>query len=340
MDNKQYLLSICIPSYNRFGKLKEHLQSIFRAQSKEFEVVIIDNGSTQDIKEELTFRHPRLRIIKREKSIDRQQSVLKSVTFANAKYALILLDKDTIVGKELDAFIDTIKGIPDLYGGYVRPHHNPNEASNRIKFYKHGRLKKFGYRGVHPSGIFVRTDCARKTWEHFTPEESIFCYCDLYLAEAALEGPLLEYDRPMIFFETLAESLKTKSYANSSGNSDAIWFAPQAQIRIFAIYCKHLMRLPCSKFTKYVVLSSLYRRTIIMITLNYRNSMNDGAFCAHYCVLPRKISFKEMCHGWKLLSQSFKVLNVMDHGIEKWIKYLIIWEVNISVAVGKWRRFL
>lgn len=30
----------------------------------------------------------------------------------------------------------------------------------------------------------------------------------------------------------------------------------------------------------------------------------------------------------------------MDHGIEKWIKYLIIWEVNISVAVGKWRKFL
>lgn len=340
MNKGKYLLSICIPSYNRFEKLQEHLKSIFQAQSKEFEVVVIDNGSAQNIEERLTFSHPRLRIIKREKPVCGQQSVLESVTFANAKFALILLDKDNIIGEELDVFIDTIKSFPNLYGGVIRPHNSASEASNRIQLYEHGKLKKFGYRGIHPSGIFVRTDCARKAWKNFTPEESIFCYCDLYLAEAALEGALLEYDRPMLFFETLEESLQIKSYTYSGEKNNNIWFTPHEQIHVFNVYCRHLMRLPCSKFIKYDVLMSLYRRIVIMVTLNYRDNMNNYDSCKHYHVLPRKVSFEEMCHWWNLLSTSFKNLNVMDHGIEKWVKYMIVWEVNISVAIAKWRKFL
>lgn len=297
MAKEKYLLSICIPSYNRFDKLEDHLRSIFQAQSKEFEVVVIDNGSTKDIKKEMTFCHPRLRIIKRTIPVCGQQSILESVTFANAKFALILLDKDNIIGKGLDAFINIIKGIPDLYGGYARPHHDSNEASNRILLYKHGKLKKFGYREFHPSGIFIRTDCVQCAWEKFLPEESRLPYSDLYLVEAAIQGGrMMEYDQPMILMETLAESLKVKSYTYSGEKHNNVWFTPHEQIPVFIIYCRHLLRLPCSKFVKYNVLMSLYRRFVIMVTIDYRNSMNNYGICQHYHIVPRKISFTEMCH--------------------------------------------
>ena len=43
------VLSICIPSYNRLDELKKLLCSISKAKSDEFEVVVVDNGSSDDI---------------------------------------------------------------------------------------------------------------------------------------------------------------------------------------------------------------------------------------------------------------------------------------------------
>ena len=58
--NKQPLLSICIPTYNRADKLKQTLESIVSQPEfidfDEFEIVISDNGSkdgTKEICEEL-----------------------------------------------------------------------------------------------------------------------------------------------------------------------------------------------------------------------------------------------------------------------------------------------
>ena len=39
-------VSICIPTYNRKNYLKETLESVFAQTYKDYEVVIVDDGST------------------------------------------------------------------------------------------------------------------------------------------------------------------------------------------------------------------------------------------------------------------------------------------------------
>ena len=61
------LLSICIPSYNRFEKLDKTIREILRAETKKFEIVIVDNCSPRNIEEYITcIDDPRVRIVKRK----------------------------------------------------------------------------------------------------------------------------------------------------------------------------------------------------------------------------------------------------------------------------------
>lgn len=44
-------VSVCIPTYNRKDYLKETLQSVFAQTYKDYEVVIVDDGSTDGTEE-------------------------------------------------------------------------------------------------------------------------------------------------------------------------------------------------------------------------------------------------------------------------------------------------
>ena len=46
-------VSVCIPTYNREHLLKETLESVFAQTYKDFEIIIVDDGSTDDTKQML-----------------------------------------------------------------------------------------------------------------------------------------------------------------------------------------------------------------------------------------------------------------------------------------------
>lgn len=43
-------VSVCIPTYNRVTYLEETLQSVFAQTYKDYEIVIVDDGSTDGAK--------------------------------------------------------------------------------------------------------------------------------------------------------------------------------------------------------------------------------------------------------------------------------------------------
>lgn len=49
------VVSICIPTYNRKDYLKETLTSVFAQTYKDYEVVIVDDGSTDGTKQVLKY---------------------------------------------------------------------------------------------------------------------------------------------------------------------------------------------------------------------------------------------------------------------------------------------
>jgi len=77
-------ISVCIPTYNREHLLKETLDSVFAQTYRDFEVVIVDDGSTDGTKQMLEKNGYNVRYHWQENAGD-----------ANARNKLIELANDT-----------------------------------------------------------------------------------------------------------------------------------------------------------------------------------------------------------------------------------------------------
>lgn len=53
MHNSKYLLSICIPTYNRASIIRDCVDSCLEINSKNIEIVVTDNASTDGTYNEL-----------------------------------------------------------------------------------------------------------------------------------------------------------------------------------------------------------------------------------------------------------------------------------------------
>lgn len=285
------ILSICIPSYNRFEKLNETVSSILQAKSTDFEVVVIDNCSPRDIDEYIACKDERLKIIKREKSVSGTKNVGDSILYGNGKYSLLLLDKDTIIGSELDNFIEILRN-NDVCGGYCEL----NSDGNSIEIEDEETVEKFGFLSKHPSGNFYRIDVLMDYIEKKDSrlEDDPFM-ADIYLAYCSSKGRMMNYDSPLVCspLNVPKEDDKSESltYSKELGN---IYYFPKNRNEQFIVYIKCLSGLDICKEKKMNTLASLYKRTIIFVSTCYRQIMKDKIVCSHYGHQTENVSSLQM----------------------------------------------
>lgn len=91
-------LSVVIPTWNGLELLKVCLPSLIKQTFKDFEVIIIDNGSGDDSVKYIQKNFPSFKIIKLPKNIGFAGAVNKGIKKALGKY-IILLNNDTEVDK-------------------------------------------------------------------------------------------------------------------------------------------------------------------------------------------------------------------------------------------------
>lgn len=332
------LLSICIPSYDRFDLVNRNLESIFsKAKSKNFEVVVIDNCSPKDIMQEITIRNPRLRIIKRKQAVSGFRNVNESLSFAEGKYALLCLDKDGIQGEFLDDFLDALGRHPEVCGGAcaILP-----PKRYKVEICKEHKVKKFGYTGRHPSGDFYKTSCMKKVYAKFTDEQIDYPWAfDWFLAECAAMGDMMTYDYPLMIKEPVHKERGRQS-SSVSPKKENVFFLPPYLISQFYLNYAHLWQLEIPRKEKLGVLRFLYRKALVSMTVNYRMVMLDKKTCFHYYVEPKYVSSKEMLHWWYFFIKDFLKSDVLNHGVEVWIKYAMGLGIGIGMICEKWRKFL
>lgn len=332
------ILSICIPSHDRFYILENTLKSIFESKSEEFEVVVVDNGSTEDITGKIKINDSRLRIIKRETPVIGFQNVNECVGYANGKYALLCLDKDSINGKNLEHFIDILKEHPELCGGYCT-YGKANDVDN-IDFYKTKQLKLLGYLRKHPSGDFYKTEIISDAMKRLSAAERQCAWgMDILLAECACRGEMMRYDCDLVrsaggrkeFFNV--KSFTVKPEANN------LFFCPEPIINQLHIFLDHLKTLPISKMEKQKMFFHLYRRTMCNITVDYRQEMANEEVCIHYHTTPRYVPGRELWAWWKLFIRDMRKVNCNELGMSKWYKELICFGLNVGFLLEKGKCF-
>lgn len=311
------LLSICIPSYNRFSNLSRIVQSISNCSSTNFEVVIVDNCSPENVNEIIPKSDSRFRVICREKPVKGTANCRYALDFGSGDYCMMLLDKDFINGVTLDNFINVLEKNRDVTCGVCSL--NESDDNTGVLITESSENLKDMYVMRHPSGMFVKRNYiqedTRKTSK--TDLESANG-AEVLLARALAGGKCLHFNSPMVYTETKVEAASTTSYSYNKSN---IWFHPEKQIEAFDRYSKYLSELSLSKKEKEKVFEGIYKRALISCTLGYKNIMKDEMICQHYMIEPENISMNELKKWKKKLEQ--RLVNVQSLGLSNGKKSMI-----------------
>lgn len=89
-------LSICVVTYNARDYLEASLKSIYENTRLKFEVIVVDNGSTDGLAEMVRQDYPEISLIQNEKNAGYTRPMNQALRAAGGKY-LLQLNPDTLV---------------------------------------------------------------------------------------------------------------------------------------------------------------------------------------------------------------------------------------------------
>jgi len=92
-------VSIIIPNYNGLKYLRNCLDSLFRQTFRSYEVIIVDNCSTDESCNYIVSNYPNISLIKLDKNYGFSKAVNEGIKVAKGKY-IVLLNNDTEVEKD------------------------------------------------------------------------------------------------------------------------------------------------------------------------------------------------------------------------------------------------
>lgn len=89
-------ISVCIVSYNAPALLKNCLVSIYQNTSQDFEIIIVDNSSSDATVKMVRQEFPQVRLVKNKENLGFAKANNQAIKIAHGKYVM-LLNQDTIL---------------------------------------------------------------------------------------------------------------------------------------------------------------------------------------------------------------------------------------------------
>ena len=172
--NKQDLVTIAIPTYNRADLLKIAIQSCLSQKYNNLEILVIDGGSTDNTKAVVkSFKDLRIVYTKNKTNIGMMGSWNRSITLAKGKYLLILGDDDVLYPDFISEALKVYVKHPNL--GFIFTHANKIDIGGNF-------LMRWGYHFT-PSGYLSGLDYLFNTIKYgscLTISSTMLCRKDIY----------------------------------------------------------------------------------------------------------------------------------------------------------------
>jgi abequosyltransferase len=114
-----YILSICIPSYNRADMLSAAIESILNQAAEGVEIVVSDNASTDNtdlVMRDLAQRHPQIRYVRSDVNVGADRNFLKVVELAAGRYTWLMGSDDMVAPGGVAEVLSAIESHPELPG--------------------------------------------------------------------------------------------------------------------------------------------------------------------------------------------------------------------------------
>ena len=179
-------VSLLVTVYNRAGFLGQTLQSILASDFRDFEVVVVDDCSTDrslEVAERIAREDYRIRLIQNEQNLGDYGNRAKAASLARGKYLKYVDSDDLIYPHTLQVMVDAMEKNPET--GFALSHSLPedDEPYPWVLTPQESYRKHFLGRGCFacgPTGAIIR----RTSFEEvggFRPEWRVLSDIDLWL---------------------------------------------------------------------------------------------------------------------------------------------------------------
>jgi len=107
---KEPFVSVCIPTYNRAGMLRESIESVLAQTYKNFELIVVDNASEDETEFVVRrFEDPRIVYTRNSRNIGGWGNWNRCLTLSRGLYIAILPDDDLMMPKNLERKIEVLQ---------------------------------------------------------------------------------------------------------------------------------------------------------------------------------------------------------------------------------------
>lgn len=275
---QQYLLSICIPTYQREAEVEACVRHILDHTDDRVQVVVSDDGSRDGTLRRLqAIRDPRL--VVRRNAVNRAvaYNTYLSLWAGQGKYLLLISDEDDIITENLPALLRQLEAHPRLAGAIAsgtlyRCEKNMPDAwyEDPLEF-----LFRHGFSVRYMSGMIFRRSVLHRQDRLLTKAEgdrlwNVYCFM-YWMAVASVSGGVLTTSLPVY---RQARQCYTSDTTNF--RKEQYYFAPDGRLEQLQTWLEDIARFPLSQEQKWVLSERLCRNAIQMCLNAFEDSYRAG----------------------------------------------------------------
>ncbi len=283
-------VSICSSVLNQSDWLKKMLASVIAQTYKDFELILVDDGSTEDIKAVVdSFNDPRINLIRWDENRGMPHGMNHALSQARGEYISVLSADEMIWEEKLSVqveYMDANKGIDCTWGlplkgplglrplweqSMLRAHNRSNEAWLRT-------LLNLENVPIGGASLLMRTS-VMKSLGYFDPTLKMFSDHELFCKFFSRDhvGVILPYRLAVEHTtDNDEDERRTQRFKNYGNRGDELGLVKaRYQIRLPATTGKISIGIPCFNHAKYLpdvvssILAQTYQDFEVMI-------LNDG----------------------------------------------------------------
>lgn len=289
-------LSFCIPTYNRSQSVCRLVTDILACRDADIEVVVLDNGSTDDTLQVLAgIGDSRLRVFSNGENRGALYNMVHVLDKGTGRFLVYSTDQDYVDSSKIGGFKSFLLQQPGLACGYCE---FDSMAETEFELFPAGlpALRQFGYTGRHPTGYFFNNALLKpvRIVERFSDYEFVDLFpLEFVFAELSLGGTGAVYHRRVFSPETGRNVVAHKS-STTDGKSKKAFFSPEARLKMAVNYSRHITTLPIAAVEKRGLIRDVFLDGLTLATIGFRTISANEKLCIHYYMERRDIRLPEL----------------------------------------------
>lgn len=299
MDHLEYVVTFCIPTYNRVDVIWRVITQILSSPEPRFQIVVSDNGSTDNTWDKLaTISDSRLKLCKNPfPSTPGTLNWLNALNQGDGRWLYLVMGRDLILADNIPKLINCLETIERKSNvAFIYDNIESISEGNEYKYYskKADALKRFMI-PMHPTGSIFRKDVFRSI-----PDKERACNVIDTFPENYFKSTIIEKYKSMEI-----PSIVNKKPGWAWGeriprstfdlNPNSLYWNPKRKIK----QCIQTMELVSRNTLSIAEHDMLFQWEweILMseVSTNFKERMMDKKkYTYHYGVQPRNVTKKEM----------------------------------------------